>query len=175
VLKKIIAVLLLAIVGLVGFAATKPDNFQIVRSIEIKAPPEKIFARINDLGQWDTWSPWAKIDPAMTKSVSAQSAGKGATYEWSGNKEVGKGKMLVIESQPSSLVQIQLDFIEPFKATNQTFFSLKPAANGTTVEWKMTGESPLISKIVGLFFDMDKSVGGDFVRGLENLKKLSES
>src|SRR5262245_26702220 len=95
------------------YAATKPDHFRIERSIVIQAPPEKIFPYINDYKKWTAWSPYEKKDPAMTRTYSEPSAGKGATYSWEGNHDIGSGRMEMLESIPTSKVLIDLQFIKP--------------------------------------------------------------
>lgn len=170
----IAGVLVLAVAGLLIFAATKPDSFRVERSASIKAPPEKIFALINDLHAHGGWSPWEKKDPGMKRSFSGPPAGKGAIYEWDGNKEIGQGRMEIAEAVPSSRVTMKLDFIRPFEAHNMAEFVLQPSGDATTVTWAIYGPSPYISKVMTLFFDMDQMIGKEFETGLANLKVLTE-
>ncbi|MCE3290840.1 MAG: hypothetical protein K0R83_2852, partial [Caulobacter sp.] len=44
----ILGILVVAVIGVVAFAATKPDTFIIQRSTVINAPPEKVYALIQD-------------------------------------------------------------------------------------------------------------------------------
>ena len=85
----VLAVLAVGIVGILAYAATRPDDFRVQRSAVIKAPPEKIFPFINDFKQWGAWSPYEKLDPGMKRIYGATTAGKGATYAWEGNGNVG--------------------------------------------------------------------------------------
>lgn len=172
---KIIAILIaLVVLGILVLAATKPDIFRVQRSTTIKAPPEKIFALINDFNAWTTWSPWEKKDPAMKRTFGAATSGKGATYAWEGNKEVGQGHMEIAESLPSSKVALKLDFVKPFEAHNQVEFTLEPKGDATSVTWNMQGPTPYFAKIIHVFMDMDKMVGKDFEAGLANLKAVAE-
>jgi carbon monoxide dehydrogenase subunit G len=173
----LIIVLLVAIVvgGLLVYAATRPDSFRIERSALVKAPPEKIFAFVNDLHQWTAWSPWEKIDPALKRSYSGPQSGKGAAYAWEGNSKVGSGRMEITEAAPSSKVVIKLDFLKPFEAHNTADFTFARQGDATTVTWAMFGPSPFISKLMGTFFNMERMVGGQFEQGLANLKKISET
>jgi uncharacterized protein YndB with AHSA1/START domain len=173
-LKKILVVLLLAIAGILGLAATKPDEFRFERRGTIKAPPEKVFAILNDFKQWDKWSPWEKKDPAMKRTFGPTTSGKGATYAWEGNKDVGQGSMEITESLPSSKIAINLNFIKPFEAQNKVEFVLLGTADTTTVTWAMQGKCNFISKIIQVFVSMDKMVGPDFEAGLANLKTAAE-
>ena len=167
----IIAVL---IAGVLIVAATKPDTFSVQRSAGIKAPPEKVFALINDFKRWDAWSPWEKKDPAMKRTWSAVTSGKGARYGWEGNGEVGKGSMEIAESIPPSRVALKLDFEKPFEAHNRVEFKLEPKDGVTNVTWTMQGPAPFISKLIQVFCDMDSMVGKDFEAGLASMKAAAE-
>ena len=173
---KIIAlVAVLLIVGLLIFAATKPDTFRVQRSAGIKATPDKIFPLINDLHSWGAWSPWEKMDPGMRKVHSGAAQGTGAVYEWEGNSKVGKGRMEITDTSPPSKVVIALDFIKPFQAHNMTEFTLEPRGGATDVTWAMHGPTPYIAKIMHIFVSMDSMVGKQFETGLANLKALVET
>jgi uncharacterized protein YndB with AHSA1/START domain len=166
-----IAVLILIVIAI---AMSKPADFRIQRSAVIQAPASRIFAHINDFVAWRAWSPWEKKDPVMQRELSPATSGKGATYEWRGDKNVGHGRMTILESIPDSRILIQLDFISPFEAHNQAEFLLTPEGTGTKVNWAMTGKSNFISRIMCVFFDMEKMVGPDFEAGLAELKRLSK-
>ena len=173
-MKKIAALIAVVIVAVLGFASTKPDTFRVERSMLIKAPPDKVFALINDFHQWEAWSPWAKRDPAMKASYSGAAAGNGAAYEWSGNREVGAGRMEILDAAAPTKVSIKLDFMQPIEGHNTAEFTLAPHDDSTTVTWAMFGPSPFIAKVMGLFFSMDSMVGKDFEQGLSNLKGMAE-
>lgn len=174
-----IAIIVIVVVILIGtaliFASTKPDTFRIQRATSIKASPERIFALINDLPSHGAWSPWEKKDPEMKRTYSGPSSGKGAMYEWDGNRNIGKGRMEIMESSPSSKVTLKLDFIKPFEAHNVAEFILDAKGNATDVTWAMYGPNTYISKVMSLFFSIDKMVGKEFETGLANLKTLTES
>ena len=173
-IKTIAIVLVLLIAALLIYAATKPDSFRIERSTTIKAPPEKIFALINDFHQWEAWSPWEKIDPALKRTYSGAANGVGAVYEWSGNKDIGQGRMEIVESVPSAKVMLKLDFVTPFEAHNKVDFTLAQQGDVTKVTQAMYGPSPYISKLMTIFFSMEKMVGKKYEEGLANLKAIAE-
>jgi uncharacterized protein YndB with AHSA1/START domain len=162
------------IAAILIYTATRPDDFEVRREAEIAAPPQKVFGLLNDFGQWVKWSPWEKMDLAMQKTMSGAGTGKGSVYQWKGNKKVGEGRMEILESQPSSSVKIDLQFIAPFKAHNQTLFTLTPRNRGTHVNWSMTGKKNFVMKLMGVFMNMDKMVGKDFEAGLATLKMEAE-
>ena len=173
-LKTIFVVIFVAIGAVLIYAATKPDTFRVERSIVIKAPAEKIFPLINDLHQWAPWSPWEKMDPALKRIYSGTSSGVGAIYEWQGNRDVGHGRMEIIDSTAPVKVVLKLHFIKPFEANNTVEFVLRQEAGSTRVTQAMYGPSPFISKLMSLAFSMDKMVGTKYEEGLANLKSLAE-
>ena len=174
-LRIVVIIVILAIIIVLIFAATKPNTFRIERSIHIKASPEKIFPFIIDFHHMQTWSAWEKIDPAMRRSFSGAKSGKGAIYAWDGNKDIGQGSMEILEATPSSNVLIKIDFFKPFEAHNMVEFTLVPNGETTTVSHAMYGPTPFISKLMCLFFSMDKMVGPKFEEGLANLKAAAET
>lgn len=169
--------LALAIVAILLFViiAGQPDEFKVVRTANVAAPPENVFPRVNELKQWDAWSPWAKIDPNCKIVFEGPAAGSGASFTWSGNKKVGEGKMTITESTPSSLIRLRLEFLRPFKATNTAEFQFTSEGGQTLVTWSMTGKNNFPFKVFGLFMDCDTMVGKDFEKGLASLKSVVES
>ena len=160
--------------GILIFAATKPDIFRVQRSTSINAPPEKIFPLINEFDRWGTWSPYEKRDPAMKRSRSGPSSGKGAVYGWEGNSQIGTGRMEIMEALPPSKIVIKLDFLKPFEAHNTAEFTLEGKGDTTSVTWAMHGPANYISKLMGVFINMDSMIGTDFEAGLANLKTVAE-
>lgn len=165
----IIAVLLFVII------AGRPDEFVVLRSGKIAAPPEKVFPHVNELKKWDAWSPWAKIDPNCKMTYVGPPAGVDASYSWAGNNKVGEGRLTVTESLPSNLIRLRLEFLKPFKATNTAEFKFTPEDGQTLVTWSMTGKNNFFFKVFGLFMDCDTMVGKDFEKGLAGLKSVVES
>lgn len=173
--KAILAGLALLILALLIFAATKPDTFRVERSARIEAPPEKIFPLIDNFHQWEKWSPWEKADPALKRTYSGSASGIGAIYRWDGNKDVGQGQMEIIESTPPGKLRIKIDFLAPFEGHNTVEFTLETQGSGTLVRHAMFGPSPYLSKLMGIFFNMDKMIGDKFEEGLINLRGLAEA
>jgi uncharacterized protein YndB with AHSA1/START domain len=174
-LKKIGIAAAVLIAGVLIYAAMQPDTFRIQRTASIQAPPERIFAVLNDFQQSQSWSPYEKKDPAMKRAFSGAPVGKGSVYEFDGNKDVGSGRIEIIESLPPKKVTLQLDMIEPFKASNLVEYTLEPKGEATEVTWAMSGHAPFLSKLICLFIDMDTMVGTDFEVGLANLKAVTEA
>ena len=174
-LKKIlIGIGVVVIVFLLVVALQRPE-YRIVRTATIAAPAATVFAQVNDFHNWDAWSPWAKLDPAMKQTFDGASAGTGAIYSWTGNDKVGEGRMTLTESHTNDLIRIKLEFIKPFASVCDTEFAFKPDGNQTGVTWSMTGTNNFIGKAFCLFMNMDKTVGGDFERGLAQMKSVAEA
>ena len=166
-------VVVIAIAGILIYAATKPDSFRVQRVVLINAPPDKVFPLVNDIKAWTVWSPYEKKDPAMKRTYGAVTAGKGATYSWDGDKNVGQGSMEMIESGPRKVV-LKLDFVKPFEAHNMGEFLLEPKGDSTSVTWATYGPSPYMSKVIGTFMNIDDMIGRDFEKGLADLKAAAE-
>jgi hypothetical protein len=154
--------------------AGRPDEFVVSRAKRIPAPPDKVFSHVNELKKWEDWSPWAKIDPNAKSTFEGPAAGVGSAMSWDGNKKVGAGKMTIVESQPSNLVRIRLEFLRPFQATNMAEFSFRPESAQTFVTWSMTGKNNFFFKVFSLLMNCDDMVGKDFEKGLASLKTVVE-
>lgn len=172
--KKIAVTVVVLVAALLLFATTKPDTFMVQRAATIKAPPERIFPLINNFSNWGQWSPWEKLDPAMARTYSGPDSGVGAVYAWSGNKDVGSGRMEITESVPNSKITLALDFLTPFESHNTTEFAMVPSGDSTTVTWTMRGPNLYVGKVMSIFVSMDNVIGKDFVTGLANLKAATE-
>jgi hypothetical protein len=173
--RKMLLVLAIAIVAFVVVVAVQPDEFKVTRSATVAAAPAVVFAQVNDFRRWEQWSPWAKLDPSMKQTFEGPASGEGAALRWSGNAKAGEGKMTLIKSQPPALIHIQLDFEKPMKATNLTEFTFAPVGQGTVVTWSMSGRQNFVQKALCLLFNGKKMVGGDFEKGLMQMKSVAEA
>jgi len=170
-----IALVVIALLAVVlVLAAAKPSEFRVERTTRIQAAPARIFPHIADFHRWADWSPYEKLDAAMTRTHGGAPSGPGAVYEWEGNNKVGKGRMEIMEATTPTKLTVKLDFVKPFVAHNVAEFRLEPAGDATDVTWSMRGPSPYVTKLMSVFVDMDKLIGKDFEAGLANLKALAE-
>lgn len=154
------------------FIAGRPDEFKVMRSATINASPEKIFPHVNELRKWENWSPWAKRDPNAKSVYEGPASGVGSAMAWAGNKEVGEGKMTIMESNASESIRIKLEFLKPFKATNSAEFNFQSKGSQTIVTWSMTGKNNFFFKVFSLFMNCDDMIGRDFDKGLASLKSV---
>ena len=151
------------------------DTYTVERSTTIDAPPARVYPRLVDLREWQEWSPWEEMDPNADKTYSGAESGPGAKYEWSGNRKVGRGSMEITDATEPIAVEIALEFIKPFKASNTTVLELRAEGDGTEVTWRMSGQRTLMTRVIGVFKSMDSMVGPDFERGLAKLKRVVEA
>lgn len=168
-LPILLALFFIALLIIVVIAG-RPDEFRVTRTATISAPPEKVFARVNDLRSWEAWSPWAKLDPNAKNTYEGPASGTGSSMVWSGNNKVGEGRMAITESRPNELIRFKLEFLRPFKATNMAEFTFRAEGGQTAVTWSMFGKNNFAGKIFSLFMNCDDMVGKNFDKGLANLK-----
>lgn len=167
--------LAVAILAVLAYASTRPDEFAVERRLRIAATPGQLWPLVGELRGFNRWNPYERKDPTMKTTYSGPASGIGSRYAWESSK-VGTGRMEVTGQQPGRALQVKLDFLKPFEAHNQAEFTLQPAPDGTTeVAWRMHGPANLVSKVMGVFMDMDKMVGRDFEDGLQNLRQIAEA
>jgi uncharacterized protein YndB with AHSA1/START domain len=173
-LAKILIGLVVVVVVAAVVVAQQPSTFRVARSAAIAAPPAQVFPQVNDLHNWEAWSPWLKADPAARTSYEGPRAGAGAVFTWSGNGNVGEGRMTITESRPNEVIRLRLDFMRPFKSTSTAEFTFRPEGQRTVVTWSMSGENSFPARAIHLFMDMDKMIGGNFEKGLAEMKAVAE-
>jgi hypothetical protein len=171
--KKILIVLVAVVAVFAVVVALLPSEYRIARSTTVSAP--EVFAQVNDFHNWEAWSPWAKLDPSAKTTFEGPAAGQGAVLAWSGNDKVGEGRMTLTESRPAELVRIRVDFVKPFAGTSTSEFNFKPAGNQTAVTWAMSSQRNFLEKAMCLFVNMDKMLGGEFEKGLAQMKSVAEA
>jgi polyketide cyclase/dehydrase/lipid transport protein len=174
-LTKIVIGVVVVIGVFAVVVAMRPSDFRVERSAVVSAPAPVVFAQVNDLHNWDAWSPFAKLDPAAKQTFEGPRAGTGAAFAWAGNKQVGEGRMTITESRPNKLVRFRLDFLKPFAVTNTAEFTFTPQGDQTAVTWSMSGRQNFMAKAFCMFMSMDKMVGGEFEKGLAQMKSVAES
>jgi uncharacterized protein YndB with AHSA1/START domain len=169
---RIIIGLLLSIAVLLAVGFLLPRKYSVERSVEIAAPPAKIFPFIEDPREWTKWTVWHQRDPQMKLTYRGPEKGQGAGWSWDSKTE-GKGSMEFTRIEAPRLLEYSLTFPE-FNMSSTGKLELTPAGSNTRVSWTNAGDlggNP-ISRYFGLV--MDSMVGKDFRAGLENLKSLAE-
>ena len=170
----VVGIGVLAIIGILVYAATLSNSFQVQRSLRINASADKIFALINNMRGMNTWNPFAEADPEIKITYTGPESGKGARYQWTGNSKVGEGSIEITDVSEPSRVALRLDMLKPLEGHNTVVFTLVPSGAETEVTWAMSGERPFIGKVMDAVFNMDRMVGGQFEKGLAKLKTIAE-
>ena len=173
--KKVFVVLALIVLVLAAVVAMQPSEFRVERSTTISAPADVAFEQVNDLHNWEAWSPWLEADPQAKTSYEGASSGAGAIFKWSGNSNVGEGSMTITESRPNELVRIKLEFVRPLAGESTAEFAFTPEGDKTAVKWSMFGRNHFMAKAIHMFIDMDAMIGGQFEKGLSQLKTVAEA
>jgi uncharacterized protein YndB with AHSA1/START domain len=150
------------------------DTFSVERSVTIAAPSARIYDQIANFHNWTNWSPWEDTDPELHRIYSGAESGTGAVYGWSGNRKAGRGRMEITDASEPERVQIDLLFEKPWKARNDTLFTIAPHGSGSRVTWSITGRNTFMTKVMGIFKSMDTFLGPDFEKGLARLKTTAE-
>ncbi|GIF46209.1 polyketide cyclase/dehydrase/lipid transport protein [Asanoa ferruginea] len=151
------------------------DTYTVSRSIDIAAPPARIYEKIADFHNWPQWSPWEDMDPDMKREYSGAESGLGAAYAWSGNNKAGKGRMEIVEAFEPGEVKIDLAFEKPFKSRSEIRFVVRPEGDGAQVTWTMVGVKTVMTRMMSVVKSMDAMIGPDFEKGLGRLKTTTES
>ena len=172
---KVLVVVAVVVVVLIVVVAMQPAEYRVTRFARMAAPPAAVFAEVNDFHRWGAWSPWAKIDPAMKQTYEAAPAGAGAVYTWSGNREVGEGRMTIVESRPNELIRVKLDFVKPLAGTSTAEFTFVPQGDQTAVTWSMAGDKSFVAKAIHLVLSMERMIGDQFDKGLAAMKSIVEA
>jgi carbon monoxide dehydrogenase subunit G len=174
-LKKILIALAAIVLIFVVVVALQPSEFQMDRSTTIAAPQADVFAQVNDFHKWEAWSPWAKLDPAAKVGFEGPPEGEGTVMTWSGNSEVGEGKMTLTESRPSELVKARVDMVKPFEGSSTSEFTFKPEGDQTAVTWSVAAHHNFVQKALCLVMGGKTMMSDLMEKGLAQMKSVAES
>jgi len=169
----IAAVLAVAVIGLLVYAATRPNTFRIQRAMTINAPVDRIHAILTDLRRGAEWSPFERLDPNIRRTFTGPETGVGSALSWEGNNAVGAGTLTITDATPEKIM-LKLDMRRPMEGHNIVEYTLTPQGEATTVTWIMHGPMNLIAKVFHLFMNIEKDLGGAFELGLRDLKGIAE-
>lgn len=159
-----------AVLGLSAgvYVSSMPDVLHCDRTVEIEATVDQVVPMLIDHREFVQWSPWSERDPDQETRFSDPSSGVGSWYTWSGDDEVGAGRMEV-RSIADREITVDLEFIEPFPAKALVTYTLEPVGDTTRVTWAMDQPADFATKMAMASMDMDAMLGADFEYGLERL------
>jgi uncharacterized protein YndB with AHSA1/START domain len=172
VIKSIVYIIVAITVVFYGGAYLLPSEARVERSVEIAAPPEKVFAIAGDLRRVPEWSPWLATDPATRFTFEGPEQGAGQVMRWASNNPlVGSGSERVTEFVVNERLVTEADYGEFGRAASTV--SLAPSGEGTRLTRSFSSALPgVVDRWAGLM--IDGSVGAEYEKGLANLKALAE-
>ena len=171
-LKKIFLALVLILSAFLGYVSTKSGHFAYERNGVIQAPAAKIFPYISEFKKGILWSPYDQKDMNMKRVFIGTEGKVGSIMEFDGNSEAGSGKLEILKLIPNELVEIKLTMTKPLPAENIIQYKLTPEGTGTRFSWSMSGDGGFIGKLMTVLIDCEKMIGGDFEKGIQNLKAV---
>jgi hypothetical protein len=171
---KIVLGLVVVVALVIGYAAMQPADYVVTRSTTIKAPAEKIFPYLNNSKLAEQWGPWSEVDPNAKMAYSGPDEGVGSKASWDSSGQLGTGSATIVDSRPNERVRIELAYSKPMVMNQISDYIVEPKGEETTVTWRVEGKNSLPGRVMCLFMNMDKMVGGMFEKGLSNLKALVE-
>lgn len=173
-LKKLLFVVLAAIVFLLVVGLFLPTTYYVERSVVINASPAQIHTYVNDLKRWEEWEPWGETDPSVKVVPGLTSVGVGASQSW--ESENGDGQLTFTASDPNKGVNYSVLFDGQFASRAAIKYVAAENSAGTKVTWSLAGgeDAP---KVIGGYFAlaMDGMLGPMYEKGLGKLKKAVES
>lgn len=166
----------LIVLILMGIGFLNAGDYKVSRSKEMAVSPEQIYKLAGNYRKWNDWSPWAKLDPNQTITVSGQPYTVGHHFTWKGNEQVGEGNMTITALKENEYIKEDLVFTAPQESACKTLLLMKRNGDKTQVTWEMSGKSGVVDAIfMTLMGGAEKMIGADFERGLDNLEKAAAS
>lgn len=176
---KFLKWLLIIIAGLLGLFVVVsfflPKEYYVERSVTINTPAVLVYSQVVDLEAWQEWDPWGDMDPDMQVVYGETRVGLGASYSWI-SETAGNGTMQIVEVDPPNMVKYELLFegYEENPSFSRILLEAPDAIGPTSVTWTFEGNvgDKLFARWMVLL--MDKFVGVNYEKGLNNLKERCE-
>lgn len=158
----------------------KSPQSHMQRSVVIQAPPASVYQQLISFKNFNTWSPWAKLDPNTRYTYEGPESGVGARMSWvSENPNVGTGSQWIVEAVENKMVKNGMAFGD-MKGDYFATLELEEVPEGTKVTWHYDGDvketgmvNSALGKAFGLFIDL--ALGPFYEDGLTSLKQVVES
>lgn len=173
VLKTILLIIAIIVVIVIAIGFFMPKELQVEQTRKIKAPVEMVYAQVNNLRNWEAWSPWHAIDPKMTVEYHNGAIGQGASYTWtSDHKSVGNGKLAITQASPFDSIHTVMDFDGEDGGTANFYFVKE--ADGVEVTWTMlsdNGNNPFMRLMSGMIKGM---IEKSYSKGLASMDSVCQ-
>lgn len=170
---KYIGITAFAIIGLLtAVALLMSPEFKVEQSIVIQASPEAIHPYVNDLKQWQKWSPWQELEPDTVTRYGDLTQGVGASQSWQGKG--GSGHLHITASSVGNGIAYDVFFGDDTVPSISAIEYKIIDSNSTRVSWSFSGEVDM--PVLGGFYALlIRSMSNDmYGKGLTKLKALVE-
>ncbi|OFX26469.1 MAG: hypothetical protein A2041_00585 [Bacteroidetes bacterium GWA2_31_9b] len=168
----IIIIVLIVIFLLLGIIM--PKAYHVERSASINAPVGIVFDQVKYFKNSSTWAPWNAYDTNMVTTIEGEDGTVGAISRWKGNKNVGSGSQEIVTIEENKRIDFKMIFLEPFESESMAYFDLIQENNTVNITWGFDGVNKFPWNALSIFMDMDKMLGADFEKGLNDLKVKCE-
>ena len=176
IIKKIlIAIVIIIAIPLIAALFVKGD-YALERETIIKKPKQFVFDYVKHIKNQNNFSVWNMKDPNAKMDYKETDGTVGFISSWdSENKEVGTGEQEIKQIAEGSRIDMELRFTKPMNMKDNAYMITEAIdSTQTKVKWGFFGKSPYPMNLMCLFMDMDKMVGPDLQKGLDNLKVILE-
>ena len=174
-MKKVLIAFVALIVVLLILSLVLPKEFEVEREVIINCPKEEVFQRVRSLEFQQEWSVWGNLDRNAVYTYAGEEGEVGSVQYWEGNKDIGKGEQEITGITEGERVDFEIRFLEPWESKGDLYISTESIGETETlVTWGMKGKMPVPMNLTLLFSSMDKSLGPDLEKGLQNLKMILE-
>ncbi len=168
ILKYLFLLLLLSLVALSIFVATKKGEFTIERSKIINSPRAAVFSYVSDIKNWKEWNSWAVEDSLITiTDIRKTSNELDSMLSWEG--KICSGDLQTITVKPNDSITQKMNFNGNYSEVSMRF---KDTLGGTKITWKANVEMGFINKILTTFSNSTKDdISSMFEKSLANLDR----
>jgi hypothetical protein len=173
VLWIVLVIVAIVVLLLVAGLFTKKD-YVVSREIIVDKPKMYVFDYLRQLKNQNKFSVWAKMDPDMKTEFKGTDGTEGFVSAWDSiNKNVGKGEQEILKIVDGERIDYEIRFIRPFKSTSWAHMITSTAnKTQTLVHWEFSAKMKYPTNLMLLFMNMEKLIGNDLTKGLENLKSI---
>ena len=168
----IIIVLAAIVVVLLLIGVFVKNDYSVGREIVVNKPKAEVFSYLKLLKNQNKFSAWGSLDPNMKTEYHGTDGTEGFISAWkSENKNVGEGAQEILKIVDGERIDYELRFLKPFKSTSYAYLTTAAVdSNQTRIHWEFNGKMKYPGNLMLLFMNMEKMIGNDLDKGLQNLK-----
>jgi hypothetical protein len=176
ILVGIILVLAGIIVLLLIIGLFLRKDYSVGKEVVINKSKTTVFDYLKLLKNQNKFSVWGSMDPNMKTDFRGTDGTEGFVSAWDSDvKNVGKGEQEILKIIDGERIDYEIRFLKPFKSTSWAYITTRAVAeNQTRVHWEFNGKMKYPTNLMLLIMNMEKMIGGDLDKGLQNLKSILE-